>query len=446
MVAYRAARLDDCLVITRQYDTAAAVALYARASFRVGRIDDVLTATSSVDDAALDHAGAAEILALRGVAFALTGRVEEAEAALTAARVRAYVSSSPPIEAECEYLTGLSAWVQNDYKAAKEYAEKALLVGLNVPQWYGDHVSSAVVSVENVHARALDMLGNVAALNEDYREQARYLTQAVELLERCTVGDIYAEAVILFSLSALVRDLDLPSVAAFLRERVDAIAWTQDLASFEFGIRRNLGWCEALHGNHVGALRAFRESADVAPSVLGRIAAIVDRSHLSREISEKTTAAEELDYALRLSERVNWSSIRGEEIFTLYELAQNVAARDAGRARQLFEKYVAVRRNLSPLLFGQRNRRLRASECFANATISKAEGDRQRATSLFDEAFVIWASIGYDWQAASAAAELAELTGEERYLAFAAAETEKRPNSWLARRLKALASRELCLN
>ncbi len=84
----------------------------------------------------------------------------------------------------------------------------------------------------------------------------------------------------------------------------------------------------------------------------------------------------------------------------------------------------------------------------AIAAVVRAEGQLDRATMLFKEAFEIWSSVGYEWRAASAALEIYTLTGEEFYLDVVAREAATRPQSWIARRYAAIAlgdRRELVL-
>jgi len=51
---------------------------------------------------------------------------------------------------------------------------------------------------------------------------------------------------------------------------------------------------------------------------------------------------------------------------------------------------------------------------------------------LFETAFEKWNELGYEWRAALAAIELAELGAGPHFAAFALAAANRRPNSWFA--------------
>jgi hypothetical protein len=87
--------------------------------------------------------------------------------------------------------------------------------------------------------------------------------------------------------------------------------------------------------------------------------------------------------------------------------------------------------------------RARLDETTADATICRAEGNLTRATLLFQQAFELWKELGYNWRAALAAIELAELGAGDEYAEFALAEAARHPNSWFAQRARALGSAAL---
>jgi hypothetical protein len=84
------------------------------------------------------------------------------------------------------------------------------------------------------------------------------------------------------------------------------------------------------------------------------------------------------------------------------------------------------------------DRRQRALECSAHAAVLASESQSGRAISLLLESLEIFTEVGYRWRAAAVALDLADLTGEARYIAIAEREAAKYPNSSLARRVAAL--------
>ncbi|GAC1543330.1 MAG: hypothetical protein NVS3B16_09490 [Vulcanimicrobiaceae bacterium] len=240
----------------------------------------------------------------------------------------------------------------------------------------------------------------------------------------------------LFNASVLVRDLEVPTLAAYVAERAEKFAWCDATRQFEFLVFHVLGTRRALEGDHLAALRCYRRSAECAPTVEMRLLAILDRCRLMREFGETMSAAEELDYALRLATQTNWETSDAHERSALSLLAQLLAPTDLVKARAVYNRYAAIKTPVSRLKLGAHNRRQYADDCYAEAQILRAEGEAKRAVMRLLEAFEVWSQIGYDRLRAMAACELAELTGELRFVRIAQREVRRYPNSSLARRMR----------
>ena len=206
----------------------------------------------------------------------------------------------------------------------------------------------------------------------------------------------------------------------------------------KFYILRSLGWSSALRGNHIGAFREFRGAAAIAPSTALKVWALADRAYLGRELGEHALSRDELEGAAELACRIDWNTIVGDDRAALLHLAKQTAAVAPARARALFDTYRRIKSTLGHDSLNRVDRRLRAHESFAAGVIARAENAARPARAKLRDAFEIWHAIGYRWQAATAAIELAELGGEPGHLAYAAAEARARPNSWLARRIATL--------
>ena len=261
---------------------------------------------------------------------------------------------------------------------------------------------------------------------------------AFEELDTSAQPERYFEARLLFNLAGLARDLDLEDSYEFTARRVELIPFGRYTKLYEFHIRRCLGWCSANRGDHLGALRHFRLSAEAAPSLAWRMVVVVDRALLGRELREQHFAQDEMNHALALSRSVDWSSTREEECFALFVLAQHVAPTDPSEGRRLLEKYELSKGNIPTLSFADKDRRVYAEIAYAYATVIRAEGDVVTAKQLLLDAFDIWTQIGYSARAATAAADLAEITHEPYYFNVAAQEARKRPLSWLSSRLRSV--------
>jgi tetratricopeptide (TPR) repeat protein len=435
--AFREADFSFCVEALSEAFGPAATALRARALLRAGRYEKALSSVVSCDVRDLADEEAGELLAIKASALCAL-RDAEAEATFIEARARAFSSGSAATECEVEYATAVYAWTQGRLGEALEAIDRVMAVSENALAWLPIR-PDASCSPAYWRARAYDLRGLSEAAREDYQAQARSLARAFEEFDRGNVIDLQVEAAMLYNLAVLVRDIDSPDLCVFVYDRAERVAWNAHTAFFEYEVFKALGWCRARMGDHLGAFRFFRRAADCAPSPALRISAVIDRSFLARELGEVVTAGEDLEYAIRVTRRIDWEAVSGSERSVLFALASQVAPNDAKQARRLMARYAALKSPVSPFeVFANGNRRQRADECSAQAAVLCAEGERDRAISLLLESFQIWTEVGYTWRAAGIAADLAQLTGETRFFEVAAREAAKQPNSWLARRVAGL--------
>jgi len=427
-----------CIESLNDIETPAAVSLLARSYIRLERFPEALAALDRCDIAALPHEFAAELLAVRG--FALVAmRDPSAYDILTEARARAYSSGFKPVECEVEFVAAVAAWSDRRTDEALAGCERVLETGASA-QWFlgarrDDYLYTACYWRSRVH----DVEGLIHAGREDYAAQAASLKRAFDEFDGSGVADTTVELKMLYNFAVIVRDVDSDDFARFVEDRAERIAWTPHTAIAESDIFHALGLCRARRGDHLGAFRFLRRSANSAPTVPQQIKAIIDHSFLAREIGEVFTAQDDLEHALKLAKQTDWENAPGEQRNVLFELARQLAPIDAERARALWDRYATLKSTPPALYLATRgDRRLRAEECSAHAAVLVAESQYGRAISLLLESLEIWTDVGYCWRAAAVALDLAELTGEARYAAIAGREAAKQPNSWLARRLAAL--------
>jgi hypothetical protein len=420
--------------------TLAGTALRARALLRMNRYSDVIEALSPSVVSDIPHEYAGELLAIKAAALLLSGD-PAAESVLTEARARAFSSGFMPVECEVEFFGALAAWTDDRADDALDTLDRLLELSQREPSTYARARSDYVYSVGFWRARAHDMRGLSIALRGDYAGQADALACAFREFDRAHVNDVYFETRMLSNLATLVRDIDSDLLATYVEDRADLVSWGHHTADAEFSVFQAIGWNRAKRGDHLGAFRNLRRSANCAPTMPLRINAILDRSFLARELGEVLTAGEELEHAVRLAKQVDWETVASSERGVLYALARQLATNDAKQARVLWDRYASLRSSVSTLsLVARGDRRQRADECSAHAAVLIAEGQRGRAISLLLESLDIWSTVGYAWRAAAVAADLAELTGESHYFDIAGREAAKQPNSWLARRLASIKS------
>jgi tetratricopeptide (TPR) repeat protein len=438
--AYREGDFSFCADALCEASQPSALALRTRALLRMGQSEEALAALAKVDFGALAHDDAGELLSMKATALCLLGEAET-ESALVDARVRAYSSGCAAVECEVEYATATIAWAQGRMADVLSAVDRVLSVSEVDPTWLRKSRSATTCSPGYWRARAFDLRGFAQAQDENFAGQAQSLLSAFREFDKASVHDIYVEGSMLYNLAVLARDIDSTEVSWFVAARADSVFWNINTKIFEYEVFRALGWCYAQHGDHLGAFRHLRRSADAAPSIPLRIVAILDRSFLARELGETFTATEDIEHALRLTSQVDWERATGAERAALYALASCIAPNEVARARQLWNRFQSLKSGVSPLELYE-NRRERAAQCQAHATILTAEGERERAITLLLESLDIWSSLGYVWRKAAVAADLAELTGEARFFELANVQARQQPHSWLARRLEHMTNRQ----
>jgi hypothetical protein len=431
---YRAALYDECLGGLNGHDSAQARALRIRALTKLGRLDAALALCSEIDPQ-LPHLERGELYLLKAVALLRLGRIDDVQAALLEARVAAYSSCTPALEADYETTEAHFRYCRQDYDAAALALDRALSVSEPAPLWLR-HDRAYFLSLGLVRARAFD-LRKVLAQQEGLRAQLHWARMALNELDAEPREDQWVYATLLSNFALLAKQAGDAALIEDLQRRLSAIDWKNSMGLQRFNIVRSLGWLRALAGDHLGAFREFRSSAEFAPSKAWKLCAVLDRSFLARELGQDFFAEEELLYALELAKEIDWSLGReaAPPFTVLVQLAQLVGARYPGEGRAVLNRYRAARAKSPATAFNAGDR---GWQSLAEAIITPGEGRTQLATDLFVNAFDGFDKLGSRWLAALAALELAEITGQPFFHAYASREASRRPQSWLARRLAAL--------
>ena len=292
-------------------------------------------------------------------------------------------------------------------------------------------------SLDEIRARAYDLLGHIAARDNRFSDQADYIYLAFAELDKAIECDPFVASKLLANLAVIAADREVEGVYEYVRDRVATVRFPGACQVFEFEIRRNLGRCASLHGDHLGALREFRRSSEIAPNRASKIKALLDRSALADELNEIVFAVEESDFAFELTKQIDWSSTSTVDNIALLAMAQNLAKRNPSEARRLLNLFRDCKKRLDPFNGVATDLSYAGRECQADALISRAEGNVNRAKQLNLDAFDFFKRVDYIGRAAVVAVEIFELTGEHSYLEYAAAYSEKLPQSHLARRVNA---------
>jgi tetratricopeptide (TPR) repeat protein len=384
-----------------------------------------------VIDAKLSHRGLAEAHMQRGAALIRLRRFDEAERAYDTARVFTLASACAATQAEFDYYATSRLFNLGENEKAEESAYRVL----SIEQYPFESGDPYFVPLAHSRARAFEALGIIEARRERYSEQSAFICRALGELANEPIPDVWHELFLLNGLAVLVADLGLDAEATLLREGLQR-EWPAEAVGFRFTVLRSLGLMSAIAGDHIGALRDQRAAAEFAPSPILRLLATLDRSLLARELSQSIMAREELDYAEKLSAQIDWNNSVGEDRFVLLLLAQVLADRSPAKARRSMDRYRGVKAKLPPNYLGSADRRWQAVEAFSEGLVLSAENQPERAAVFLGKAFSIWDALGFPWDAARAALELAEIQHDEpRFIEYAQREALRRPNSWLARRV-----------
>jgi hypothetical protein len=347
---------------------------------------------------------------------------------LATARAHIFSAMVPALEAELAYSEAYIHAIGGDLHAART-AARAVFDIPAAPN--GPDGASHVVPLAHSHARALDLLAFLAARAEQDDVQRAHLRAALDTIGEAK-HDAAFEANVLVNLSIFAREHG--DADGFVRDRLARLPAGDHLAGQRYEILRALAWSNALAGNHLGTFRDLREATEAAPTTATKIRATLDRAFFARELGQGLIAREELDYALRLSERVDWNDVASDEceLDALLQLAVALLPVDAVRARSLFERYRRLRSKLPPERLAGADRRARAELLAAEAAFARAEGDRDRAERSLLEAFEMWHDRGYHLRAAIVARELSDLGAGDRFADCVTHEVARRPHSWFA--------------
>ena len=369
LTAFRAARLRECLTELHGNETIEGTFLRARVQLRLGFPDAALIALRDVG--AEENRDRAELSLLRAIGQSRVGNEIQAQSSFQEAFVFGVSAMDCAIEAEVQFYLGLSAFGGDDLKRARGHCEKALV--LAIPrQTFGALQGS--VPLEHVVARTQELLGLVEAAEGQYRAFFDQARASLVTLDSCEIPDLFQEAFALRNLAILARDFDIETDAAVLMGRAQAFAWTEDIRRVEFTTAEALGWCSALRGNNVEALRLFRRAERAASSDPERIMVGVDRALFAREFGHLPMVIEEVEHALDIADAFDWEKAAGDYRVALLTLAQAAASISGSRARMTLDRYTSIRNAMDGTFVARVEPRARAEEAYTHGLVLRAEG------------------------------------------------------------------------
>ena len=254
----------------------------------------------------------------------------------------------------------------------------------------------------------------------DYEAHIADLCRAVEYATTpsAELVDVATLATSIHALAQVGFEMADGNAIAAARRASDALAWTPDIARHQFTTVRAFGWDAFMRGKPGEAQWAFRDARALAPTVMWRVMAHLDRAYVARFSGNEFWTAEELAQADALAYDIRWGSTHDEERQILVLLAVLHAPTDAPRAQRYAAMYSQIgTENIDPGLAVHGDRRAIGFEKYALGRIEQTMGRRDAAVAALQEAYEIFDAASFRFRASLTASALAELTGEERWRA-----------------------------
>jgi DNA-binding CsgD family transcriptional regulator len=333
---------------------------------------------------------------------------------------RALSSLSPgdPLHEEGLHQKALIAWMQHDHRQAEEISTAQL--------WSND---------PNNRARAHIMLSWIALRRSDVLAQVEELQKALDELDAAMPPDEYVRGNALLTLALLCRELPLHDIADRVRRTYESLPWTTGLQLEHFQVTRFLAAIDELQGNELAAFGAFKKAARLAPSDHWSVLCFLDRALLAKNTGEASFAAEQLQEAHEIAQRVSWNEVTGEERSALLILAELFAHEVPAIAEQYLARFRSIASTVLPILSYGTDPRVRGFERYSQGVAWLRLGDMEAATTALTEAWSIFEDFNYGWRGALCAIGLYEATHDRRWTERAARKIAPWPRSWIARRV-----------
>ncbi len=411
--ALRAADYERCGLLVAASDTVEAVLASAVLALRERRYLDIIGLLSDFPQEPHERRLSRDVLL--GAALALTRDFVAGRRLID----RALIDLQPgtPMYEDAVYYRAVIAWMQHDYHTAQKEV---------LPQLRSKDA--------NNRARAHVLLSWVALRRGEVLRQVDEVQKALDELDVSEQPDQYYRANALHTLALLCRELPLAEVAERAHGIYESLPWTSGLALERFQITRFLAAINELSGNELAAFAGFKAAARLAPSEHWSVLCLTDRALLARNTGEKAFAAELLQEAHDLAQRLSWN-VTGEERSALLILAELFADEDAAIAEQYLARFRSLTGSVIPLLSYGTDPRIKGLELYSQGLAWLRLGDASEGKSALSEAWSIYEDFDYGWRAALCAMHLFDTTRDRRWLQRATRKIAPWPNSWIARRI-----------
>lgn len=398
---------------------AEAALLRARVLVRLDRSDKAIEILRKLCFGSSCHDENVTVEMLLGTAYVRLGQLERGVNILQAAAARAD-RAHPTIRSELAFNLAFAHFVARRY----DDAEFALA-----------DVSSAS---DMIYVRALDLRGWIAGARVHFDAALSWFQQACDAMACCYRRDRFAEANVLYGLALVSVELVETRAWPSIEQRIANFDWEAD------GLAKSHCWtaiycsmmCELL-GDGIGAV-AWARTAESSVADVGYRAFALCRSAAVFRGQHETLA--HLDFTIRARdafEKVNFRNQPTDQKLLPLFLAEEFAL--GGMTEEAARLLNQHRELIRPTLPEPVDQRYTILEAQVAGCVAESRGDRNDAIRAYSIAFQSYRRIGYKRRMAAVALRLARLTGNARYLAYAAdALKNADPNYWMVRELRAL--------
>jgi DNA-binding CsgD family transcriptional regulator/tetratricopeptide (TPR) repeat protein len=391
--------------------------LNARALLRLDRPDEALTV---LRDAGAIPCGADQSITIRmltGAAHVRCGEFERGLDVLLAAQIDG-AGAHRTIRSELALNVALAHYGRRDLDGA----DRAL------------HLVAPDADI--VYARALEYYGWVALARVDAQRATTMFVNALSELDRCRHYDRFLEANCIRALAHLAVERLDRRTWAIVEERRAKMDWSADgLAQPRFWI----AYCAAtfaseIQGNALKGAREAREAERRAPSAAYRVQAHCKRAAVARCAGEPIAQRDHAEAAAELYATLNPSDFSGDEPIVSLVLAEELTSIGCtDEARSAVSTFLKFSRT-SPTLSMTHSPVTYAYQRFVEGAALESSGERRTAIRRYNEAFELYAKVGYTRRAVFAALRLARLSSAAGAAAYADAQTRRlSQQSWLRR-------------
>ena len=254
----------------------------------------------------------------------------------------------------------------------------------------------------------------------DRAGQVEDLKTARAIAEATGVFDVEHQSNLIYTLARISFETANQSGMDVARKGYESLKWTADVRVNKFQTQRALGWDAFMRGEPARAQWLFHDASVTAPTPAWQALAHLDRSYVARIAKNDAWSLDELHEALRIAQGVAWGETMNNERIALATLSVLLSPVDAAEAQRYAATYAMYGwENVAPRIANANDKLAASFGIFTQGKIEQTLGNNDLAQASLGEAYGMFESAGFHYQAMLAAQALAEVTGDEAWAAKA---------------------------